>query len=115
MGIMVDAELVLFGRNVITMDNDKPRVQGVAIKDARSLYMAGSIEMGKLADLAVLAEDLTQVDQNKIKDIPVMATMVGGKFFYKKTEMPPLRNMGMDKYATIKNNRWKEFKRIDPK
>jgi predicted amidohydrolase YtcJ len=44
----------------------------------------GSIEMGKLADLTILAEDLTQVDPGKIKDIPVTATMVGGAFRYEK-------------------------------
>jgi hypothetical protein len=45
----------------------------------------GSIEMGKLADLVVLAEDITRVDPVRIKNIPVMATMVGGKFCYEKT------------------------------
>jgi hypothetical protein len=70
------------------------------------------VELGRPT---VLAEDFTQVDPNKINDIPVLATMVGGKFFCEKTEMPPLRSIGMDKYATIKNNRWKGFIRIDPK
>jgi hypothetical protein len=49
----------------------------------------GSIEMGKLADLVILGEDLTQVDPDRIKDIPVMTTMVGGKFCYEKAETPP--------------------------
>jgi predicted amidohydrolase YtcJ len=44
----------------------------------------GSIEVGKLADLVILAEDLTQVRQERIKDIPVMATMVGGEICYEK-------------------------------
>jgi hypothetical protein len=44
----------------------------------------GSIEVGKLADLVVLAEDLTQVKPDKIKDIPVMATMVGGEMGYER-------------------------------
>ncbi len=42
----------------------------------------GSIEVGKLADLVFLSEDLTQVNPEKIKDIPITATMVGGKFVY---------------------------------
>jgi predicted amidohydrolase YtcJ len=42
----------------------------------------GSVEVGKLADLVILGEDLTQVDPETIKDIPVMATMVGGAFVY---------------------------------
>jgi hypothetical protein len=45
----------------------------------------GSIETGKLADLVVLPEDLTRVDSNRIKDIPVMTTMVGGEFCYERT------------------------------
>jgi len=44
----------------------------------------GSIEVGKLADLTILAEDITLVDPKRIKDIPVMATMVGGEFFYER-------------------------------
>jgi predicted amidohydrolase YtcJ len=44
----------------------------------------GSIEAGKLADLVILAEDVTQVKPERIKDIPVMATMVGGEFCYEK-------------------------------
>jgi hypothetical protein len=45
----------------------------------------GSIEVGKLADLVILAEDLTQVRSEKIKDIPIMATMVGGEFCYQRS------------------------------
>jgi predicted amidohydrolase YtcJ len=46
----------------------------------------GSIEVGKLADLVILAEDLAQVKPERIKDIPVMATMVGGEFCYEKKQ-----------------------------
>ncbi|MGD0627189.1 MAG: amidohydrolase [Thermodesulfobacteriota bacterium] len=44
----------------------------------------GSIEVGKLADLVVLAEDLTQVEPRRIQDITVIATVVGGEFCYEK-------------------------------
>ena len=44
----------------------------------------GSIEQGKLADLVVLAEDLTKVEPKRIKDVAVMATMVGGEFCYER-------------------------------
>ncbi|NWF55067.1 MAG: amidohydrolase [Syntrophaceae bacterium] len=47
--------------------------------------LKGSIEVGKLADLVILAEDLTQVRPEKIKDIPIMATMVGGEFGYQRS------------------------------
>lgn len=39
----------------------------------------GSIEPGKLADIAILSEDLTEIDPNKIKDTKVCLTMVGGR------------------------------------
>ncbi len=42
----------------------------------------GSIAVGKLADLVVLADDLTAVDPHTIKDIPVEQTMLGGKTVY---------------------------------
>jgi predicted amidohydrolase YtcJ len=42
----------------------------------------GSIEVGKLADLAVLADDFLGCDEDRIKDIKVTATVVGGKVVY---------------------------------
>jgi hypothetical protein len=44
----------------------------------------GSIADGKLADLVVLAEDPTAVNPEKIKDISVEATMVGGELCFQK-------------------------------
>ena len=38
----------------------------------------GSIEPGKLADIAILSEDLTAIDADEIKDVTVCLTMVGG-------------------------------------
>jgi predicted amidohydrolase YtcJ len=42
----------------------------------------GSIEVGKLADLAVLTDDFMTCDADHIKDIRVAATVVGGKVVY---------------------------------
>nr|WP_287587396.1 amidohydrolase [Candidatus Borrarchaeum sp.] len=39
----------------------------------------GSIEPGKLADIAILSEDLTAIDAERIKDVKADLTMVGGK------------------------------------
>jgi len=40
----------------------------------------GSIEPGKLADLAVLDRDLTTIERDEIADTAVLATMVAGQF-----------------------------------
>ena len=37
---------------------------------------------GKLADFVVLAEDLHVIDPEKIKDIKIVKTVVGGKTMY---------------------------------
>jgi len=42
----------------------------------------GSIELGKLADLALLTDDFMKTDADHIKDIRVAATVVGGKVVY---------------------------------
>jgi predicted amidohydrolase YtcJ len=39
----------------------------------------GSIEPGKLGDLAILSDDLLTCDPGRIKDIQVLATVVGGR------------------------------------
>lgn len=42
----------------------------------------GSIEVGKLADLAVISDDPTVIDPKFIKDIRVIMTMVGGEILF---------------------------------
>jgi len=42
----------------------------------------GSIEPGKLADLAILSEDLTSIPPEQIKNVKVDLTMVGGKIHW---------------------------------
>jgi predicted amidohydrolase YtcJ len=42
----------------------------------------GSVEVGKVGDLVVLAEDPTTVDPKTIADIPVAMTIVGGEIVY---------------------------------
>lgn len=44
----------------------------------------GSIEVGKAADFALLAEDPTKVDPMHIKDIEVLATIIDGEVIYSK-------------------------------
>ena len=47
---------------------------------------AGTIEVGKFADFAVLQEDPTEIDPIKIKDIPILSTIVNGEVVYKNSE-----------------------------
>lgn len=45
----------------------------------------GSIEAGKLADMVVLSEDIYEINPDKIKDVEIEMTFVGGKLSYKKS------------------------------
>jgi predicted amidohydrolase YtcJ len=41
----------------------------------------GSIEVGKFADFAVLAEDPAEVAPQRLKDLEVWGTVLGGRIF----------------------------------
>jgi len=45
----------------------------------------GTLEPGKLSDFVVLSEDPYRVEPDRLKDIEVLMTVVGGKMAYKKT------------------------------
>jgi len=44
--------------------------------------LKGSITPGKLADFVILSDDLHTVSQDKIKDLEIVRTVVGGKTVY---------------------------------
>ena len=46
----------------------------------------GSIEAGKLADFAVLADDFMTIDPSRIKDMKVDMTVIGGKTAYSRKQ-----------------------------
>jgi predicted amidohydrolase YtcJ len=48
----------------------------------------GSLEVGKLADLAVLSADPLTVDEGKIADVTALTTMIGGRVVHDTS--PPL-------------------------
>jgi hypothetical protein len=70
--------------------------QKVSVMEALKLYTVnaayqsfdedrlGSIEEGKLADMVVLGEDILTVPTEKIIDIPIDLTIVGGEVVYKR-------------------------------
>ncbi len=41
----------------------------------------GSIEVGKLADIVVLSDDITNIPQSDIKDTKIIMTIIGGKMY----------------------------------
>jgi hypothetical protein len=45
--------------------------------------LKGSIESGKLADLVVLPEDILTCPPERIRDMPVSMTIVGGETVYR--------------------------------
>jgi predicted amidohydrolase YtcJ len=52
----------------------------------------GLITAGKLADLAVLSQDLLSVNPANIKDTEVEMTIVGGRIVYQKEGTWPFTN-----------------------
>ena len=48
----------------------------------------GSIEPGKLADMAVLSDDPLICPEDDIKDIVAETTLVGGRVVYQRDETP---------------------------
>ncbi len=48
----------------------------------RMEQLKGSIEVGKLADFCVLGEDILAIEPHKIKDIPVLMTIINGEIVY---------------------------------
>ncbi|MEP0860218.1 MAG: amidohydrolase [Ignavibacterium sp.] len=83
-----------------TLDDKNPDgwipEQKISVEDAIKCYtlnsayaafeenIKGSIEVGKLADLIVLSEDILTIDPVKIKDAEVVMTVFDGKIIYKK-------------------------------
>jgi predicted amidohydrolase YtcJ len=52
---------------------------------------AGTLELGKLADLIVVSDDPFTVAAEQLEDIQVDATMVGGEFVYERPDAAPLQ------------------------
>ena len=65
-------------------------LQALRVYTYNSAYTAfeehekGSLEEGKLADLAVLAEDILALPPTRIRDLEVDQTYVGGRLVYER-------------------------------
>lgn len=81
-----------------------PKEERLSVEEAIDIYTKGGayasfeenekgvIEEGKLADLVVLSDNPTKVDPDKIKDIEVEMTIVGGKVVYTRKPLPSIIN-----------------------
>jgi predicted amidohydrolase YtcJ len=76
--------------------NHSNPAEGVSVQEALELYTTnaariafeeqekGSLQVGKLGDFVVLAEDPFAMDPGQIKDIPVDMTIIGGDVVYER-------------------------------
>ncbi len=69
--------------------------EAIRLHTLESAYMTfdenvkGSIEVGKLADMVVLGEDILSVDPDRIRHIPIERTIIGGNEVYRRGAEPP--------------------------
>lgn len=70
-----NADTILVNGKILTVDSQFSTRAAIAIRD-------GSLEPGKLADLAVLSKDYMTVPADQIGGIESLLTMVGGKIVY---------------------------------
>jgi len=76
-------------------------IRAVTLKPAWAFIednIKGSVEVGKYADLVVLARDILTIDPLQIKDIPVLMTMTNGKFVYLNPNQDPQQKVEYFRY-----------------
>ncbi|HEY2932526.1 MAG TPA: amidohydrolase [Acidobacteriota bacterium] len=88
MGVMVTRKTQ--GGQVISEEQKVSREEALRMMTINAAYLTfdeklkGSIEPGKLADLAMLSDDFLKCPPDKIRDIRPVLTIVGGRVVYKK-------------------------------
>jgi predicted amidohydrolase YtcJ len=70
--------------------------EGLTVEEALKIYtlnaayasydenLKGTIEAGKLADITMLSENIFEIPPERIKDVKVEMTIVGGKIVYER-------------------------------
>ncbi len=74
---------VFTAKKIVTMDPTRPTATAVAIR-GRKILSVGSLEVGKLADFAVLDSNPLTIDPAKIADIKVVETIKEGRTVYRR-------------------------------
>lgn len=91
------ASLVIKNGQIYTVDKSNPLAEALAVKSDKIVYVGsneevenqdikGSIEVGKLADIIILPDNLFEIPIDQIKDVKVLLTIVGGKEVYRSEE-----------------------------
>ncbi|NIR87516.1 amidohydrolase [Candidatus Bathyarchaeota archaeon] len=65
-------------------------IEGYTINAAYASFeedIKGSIEVGKLADIIILSDNLFEIPADKVKDVEVLLTIVGGKEVYRSDKI----------------------------
>jgi predicted amidohydrolase YtcJ len=81
----------LTGKSFLTEEQKISREQALriyTINGAHAMFWEdrlGSIEVGKLADMVVLGEDILTCQEEKIPSIPIEMTLIGGKVEYQRS------------------------------
>ena len=68
---------------------DANGIHGFTINAAYASFeedIKGAIEVGKLADITVLSDNLFEISSDKAKDVEVLLTIVGGKEIFRSDE-----------------------------
>ena len=73
------ADLVVIGGTIYSMDPARPQPEAFAVRGNRILAVGSADDMRKLADFVLLGGDPHTAEPDRIKDIPVLRTVMNGR------------------------------------